>query len=63
MKFSSCKKWKEKQPATEAYGTLKEQGRVRITKVECKESVQDTPLLYDLTTLQKEANALSLIHI
>ena len=57
VKFSSCKKWKEKQPATEAYGTLKEQGRVRITKVECKESVQDTPLLYDLTTLQKEANA------
>lgn len=57
MKFSSCKKWKEKQPATEAYGTLKEQGRVRITKVERKESVQDTPLLYDLTTLQKEANA------
>ena len=57
VKFSSCKKWKEKQPATEAYGTLKEQGRVRITKVERKESVQDTPLLYDLTTLQKEANA------
>lgn len=57
VKFSSCKKWKEKQPATEAYGTLKEQGWVRITKVERKESVQDTPLLYDLTTLQKEANA------
>ena len=57
MRFSSCKKWKEKRPATEAYGTLKEQGRVRITKVERKESVQDTPLLYDLTTLQKEANA------
>ena len=53
VRFSSCKKWKEKRPATEAYGTLKEQGRVRITK----ESVQDTPLLYDLTTLQKEANA------
>lgn len=57
VKFSSCKKWKEKRPATEAYGTLKEQGRVRITKVERKESLQDTPLLYDLTTLQKEANA------
>lgn len=57
VRFSSCKKWKEKRPATEAYGTLKEQGRVRITKVERKESVQDTPLLYDLTTLQKEANA------
>lgn len=57
VKFSSCKKWKEKQPATEAYGTLKEHSRVRITKVERKESVQDTPLLYDLTALQKEANA------
>ena len=57
VKFSSCKKWKEKQPATEAYETLKEHGRVSITKVERKESVQDTPLLYDLTALQKEANA------
>lgn len=57
VKFSSCKKWKEKRPATEAYEALKGYGTVRIIKVERKETVQDTPLLYDLTTLQKEANA------
>jgi len=56
VKFSSCGKWKEKEPAAAAYQSLKEQGAVRVTKVERKETVQDTPLLYDLTTLQKEAN-------
>lgn len=56
VKFSSCGKWKEKEPAAAAYQSLKEQGAVRITKVERKETVQDMPLLYDLTTLQKEAN-------
>ena len=57
VKFSSREKWKEKRPATEAYEALKGEGTARITKVERKETVQDTPLLYDLTTLQKEANA------
>ncbi|MCS2889884.1 DNA topoisomerase [Parabacteroides faecis] len=57
VKFSSREKWKEKRPATEAYEALKEQGTAIITKVECKETVQEPPLLYDLTTLQKEANA------
>lgn len=56
VKFSSCGKWKEKEPAAAAYQSLKEQGAVSVTKVERKETVQDTPLLYDLTTLQKEAN-------
>lgn len=31
-------------------------GEVTITRVERKETVQEPPLLYDLTTLQKEAN-------
>lgn len=57
VKFSSREKWKEKRPATEAYEALKEQGTAIITKVERKETVQEPPLLYDLTTLQKEANA------
>jgi DNA topoisomerase III, bacteria and conjugative plasmid len=56
VKFSSCGKWKEKEPAAAAYQSLKEQGALSVTKVERKETVQDTPLLYDLTTLQKEAN-------
>lgn len=57
VKFSSREKWKEKRPATEAYEALKGEGTARITKVERKETVQEPPLLYDLTTLQKEANA------
>lgn len=57
VKFSSREKWKEKRPATEAYEVLKGEGTAQITKVERKETVQETPLLYDLTTLQKEANA------
>ena len=56
VKLSSAEKWKEKAAATAAYRSLKEQGAATVTKVERKETVQETPLLYDLTTLQKEAN-------
>lgn len=56
VKFSSTEKWKEKQPAEAAYGVAKECGEITITRVERKETVQEAPLLYDLTTLQKEAN-------
>lgn len=57
VKFSSAEKWKEKSPAEAAYHALKAQGTVIVTKVERRETVQEPPLLYDLTTLQKEANA------
>ncbi|WP_302592623.1 MULTISPECIES: type IA DNA topoisomerase [Bacteroidales] len=56
VKFSSVEKWKEKAPAEAAYKALDTQRAVSITKVERKETVQEPPLLYDLTTLQKEAN-------
>ena len=56
MKFSSIEKWKEKEPAETAYGIAKECGKIIVTHVERKETVQEAPLLYDLTTLQKEAN-------
>ena len=56
VKLSSVEKWKEKAAASAAYQSLKEQGAATVTKVERKETVQETPLLYDLTTLQKEAN-------
>lgn len=56
VKFSSALKWNEKQPAEAAYRTVKECGSMTVTHVECKETVQEAPLLYDLTTLQKEAN-------
>ncbi len=57
IKFSSVDKWKEKDTASAAYHSLRDEQKVTISKVECKETVQETPLLYDLTTLQKEANS------
>lgn len=56
VKFSSAEKWKEKAPAEAAYKALNTLRAVSVTKVERKETVQEPPLLYDLTTLQKEAN-------
>ena len=57
VKFSSSEKWKEKEPATTLYNKVKEASTAIVTKAERKEKIEDTPLLYDLTTLQKEANA------
>ena len=57
VKLSSSEKWKEKEPATALYNKVKEIGAATVTKAERKEKTEDTPLLYDLTTLQKEANA------
>ena len=57
VKLSSSGKWKEKDPATELYNKVKEAGTAAVTKVERKEKTEETPLLFDLTTLQKEANA------
>ena len=57
VKFSSSEKWKEKEPATALYNKVKEIGTATVVKAERREKAEDTPLLYDLTTLQKEANA------
>ena len=57
VKLSSSKKWKEKEPAMELYNKVKAAGCATVTKAERKEKTEETPLLYDLTTLQKEANA------
>ena len=57
VKFSSSEKWKEKEPATELYNKVKSADTATVTKAERKEKTEETPLLYDLTTLQKEANA------
>jgi DNA topoisomerase-3 len=56
LTFSSDDKWKDKQPAESFYQVIRNSGTITITKVERKETTQETPLLYDLTTLQKEAN-------
>ena len=57
VKFSSSEKWKEKESATELYNKVKSAGTATVTKAERKEKTEETPLLYDLTTFQKEANA------
>lgn len=57
VKLTSVEKWKEKGAAEAAYRSLQEAQRATVTKVERKETVQETPLPYDLTTLQKEANS------
>jgi DNA topoisomerase-3 len=56
LKFSSVDKWKEKQPAEDNYQAVKSGNTISITRVERKETTEESPLLYDLTTLQKEAN-------
>ena len=56
VKFSSVEKWKDKEEAATLYNKVKEQMCATIVKVEKKEKVENPPLLYDLTTLQKEAN-------
>ena len=57
VKFSSAVKWKEKEPATELYNKVKAAGSAIVTKAERREKTEEAPLLYDLTTLQKEANS------
>lgn len=56
LKFSSVEKWKEKAPAETASEALRRESTATVMRVERKETVQEPPLLYDLTTLQKEAN-------
>ena len=58
VKFTSEEKWKDGDTANGLYKRIKETCReVRITQVERKEKTEEPPLLYDLTTLQKEANS------
>ena len=57
LKFTSANRWTDKATATDIYNKAKETGSVIITKVATKRKVEKAPLLYDLTTLQKEANS------
>jgi len=49
-------KYDTRQSADEATTAIREAGKLRITSVERKEVRQEPPLLYDLTSLQKDAN-------
>ena len=52
----SAVKYDQQAAAITALQRVKDAGQVTVTSVEKKESIQEPPLLYDLTTLQKEAN-------
>ena len=57
LKFTSANRWTDKATATDIYNKVKDTGSAIITKVTTKRKVEKAPLLYDLTTLQKEANS------
>lgn len=57
LKFTSVNRWADKATATDIYNKVKDTGSAIITKVATKRKVEKAPLLYDLTTLQKEANS------
>ncbi|WP_279169760.1 type IA DNA topoisomerase [Prevotella denticola] len=58
VKFTSEEKWKDGEAANDLYKRIKETCKeVRIVQIECKQKTEEPPLLYDLTTLQKEANS------
>ncbi len=56
VKFSSVEKWQQKATAEELYQKLQTCLSITITRIERKQRTEEAPLLYDLTTLQKEAN-------
>lgn len=58
IEFSALseEKFDSQQPAIDKLQTIKDSSQVQVKSVECKEVNQEPPLLYDLTTLQKEAN-------
>ena len=58
VKFISEEKWKDGDTANSLYKRIKETCKeIRIVQVERKQKTEEPPLLYDLTTLQKEANS------
>lgn len=57
LKFTSANRWADKGTATDIYNKVKDTGSAIITKVATKRKVEKAPLLYDLTSLQKEANS------
>ena len=52
----STAKWEQQPEAIAALQRVKDAGQLSVKSVERKEASQEPPLLYDLTTLQKEAN-------
>ena len=57
FRFSSADRWFDKAEATALYDKLKQAPYATVETIVRKETRQEPPLLYDLTTLQKEANS------
>ncbi|WP_408582586.1 DNA topoisomerase, partial [Myroides odoratimimus] len=58
FKSLSTDKWEDKQGAEQALKLIHKQSEVKIQKVETKIIREESPLLFDLTSLQKRANEL-----
>jgi len=58
FKSLSTDKWEDKQKAEQALKLIEKQSEVKIQKVETKTIREESPLLFDLTSLQKRANEL-----
>lgn len=58
FKSLSIDKWEDKQKAEQALKLIEKQSEVKIQKVENKTIREESPLLFDLTSLQKRANEL-----
>ena len=54
--FFHAEEFKEKETAEAAYQKITSGSPVTITRVERKKTLQQSPLLYDLTALQKDCN-------
>ena len=52
----STERYDTKETASAAYSAVIDVGRVRVKGIDCKEIREQPPLLYDLTSLQKDAN-------
>ena len=57
FRFSSADRWFDKTETTALYEKLKQASVATVETIVRKETRQEPPLLYDLTTLQKEANS------
>ena len=55
-------KRQEKESATELYNKVKSAGTATVTKAERKEKTEETPLLYDLTTVSY-THLIVLVHL
>ena len=57
FRFSNPERYFNKEEATTLYEKIKAASHITIETIVRKEAKQEPPLLYDLTTLQKEANS------